>query len=328
MAEQLRVVMLGTGDFAVPTFEALAESAEFRVIALVTQPDRPQGRKQELIPSRIKLAAQARGIPVLQPEDVNLAEGVASIADLRPDFLVTAAYGQILSAELLGVPKIAAVNLHGSVLPSYRGAAPVARAIERGETESGVTVIQMTPRIDAGGMLKVARTPIDPDETAGELEDRIAVLGAPLVVETLGDLRDGRAAVIPQDRRKVTKAPKLRKDDGLINWSRPAVAIHNLVRAMQPWPGAYSHLPNPRGPEQEPFRVMIHRTRPIATDSGQPHGSVLEARDDRLVVATGLGALQLLLIQVPGKKSMPASEFVKGHAHRLVGRSFLPGGRS
>ncbi len=176
MVEAKRVVMLGTGDFAVPTFETLAEGDEFAVVGLVTQPDRPQGRKQEVIPSRIKCSAKARGIPVLQPENVNTADGVASIAALRPDFLVTAAYGQILSAELLGVPTIAAINLHGSVLPAYRGAAPVARAIERGETESGVTVIQMTPRIDAGGMLAVARTAIGPDETAGALEDRLAAL--------------------------------------------------------------------------------------------------------------------------------------------------------
>jgi methionyl-tRNA formyltransferase len=323
MGTTVRVVMLGTGDFAVPTFQSLCEAGGVQVVALVTQPDRPQGRKQELIPSPIKLAALARGIPVLQPEDVNAPEGVAAIRALDPDFLVTAAYGQILSAELLAVPETAAVNLHGSVLPAYRGAAPVARAIERGESESGVTVIRMTPRIDAGGMLKIARTPIDPHETAGELEDRLALLGAPLVVETLRELREGRCETIPQTRSKVTKAPKLRKEDGVIDWSKPARAVHNLVRAMQPWPAAYSYLVGNQGPAAAPLRVIVHKSEPVDASGGHPPGAVIEAHGDRLVVAAGEGALRLLTVQVAGKKPMPAAEFVRGHAQLLLGRSFL-----
>src|SRR3954466_867080 len=182
MAPTTRIVMLGTGDFALPTFVHLCATGH-RIERLITQPDRPQGRKQELIPSPIKRAAEARGVPVFQPEDVNAADSVAAVRALAPDLLVTAAYGQILSADLLGVPRLGGINLHGSVLPAYRGAAPVARAIENGELETGVTVIRMTPRIDAGGMIAVARTPIDPDETAGELEARLAALGAPLVAD-------------------------------------------------------------------------------------------------------------------------------------------------
>jgi methionyl-tRNA formyltransferase len=324
-----RIVMLGTGDFAVPTFEALCAAPGLTVVGLVTQPDRPQGRKQELIPSQIKRSAESRGVPVLQPENVNADDGVASIRTLAPDFLVTAAYGQILSAELLGVPSVAAVNLHGSVLPSYRGAAPVARAIERGETEAGVTVIRMTPRIDAGGMLKIARTPIADDETAGELEARLAVLGAPLVVETLHDLLAGRSVVLPQEKSKVTRAPKLRKENGLIDWSKPARAVHNLVRAMQPRPAAYSYLESSRGPESEPVRVIIHKTRPVETSTVGTHapGTVLEAQGDRIVVAAGEGAVQLLNVQMVGKKALPAAEFLRGHAALLLGRSFLAGDR-
>src|SRR5262249_55246742 len=166
--------------FALPTFEHLCETGH-TMVALVTQPDRPQGRKQEIIPSPIRRAAQARGVPVEQPEDVNAPESLGHIRALTPDLLLTAAYGQIVSAELLTTPPLGGINLHGSILPAYRGAAPVARAIENGEVETGVTVIRMTPQIDAGGMIAVARTPIGPDETAGELEDRLARLGAPLV---------------------------------------------------------------------------------------------------------------------------------------------------
>ena len=161
--------MLGTGDFALPTFRHLHATGR-NIVALITQPDKPQGRKQELIPSPIKVAATDRGIRVYQPVDVNAATALEVVAAMNPDLLVTAAYGQILSAELLSIPRLKGINLHGSILPAYRGAAPVARAIQRGETETGVTVILMTPKIDAGGMLKIARTPIDPDETAGEPE--------------------------------------------------------------------------------------------------------------------------------------------------------------
>ncbi len=242
-----RIIVLGTGDFALPTFNHLVDSG-CQVVALVTQPDRPQGRKRELIPSLIKQSAQAKGIAVEQPENVNAPEALALIAAYAPDLLVTAAYGQILSPELLGLSRLGGINLHGSILPKYRGAAPVARAIERGESETGVTVIRMTPRIDAGGMLAFARTPIDPAETAGELEDRLALVGAPLVLQTIQAIADGTAEVLPQSKSKVTKAPKLSKDDGWIDWTLPSQTVHNLVRAMQPWPLADlapTHRPSP-----------------------------------------------------------------------------------
>ena len=309
MTTPIAIVMLGTGDFALPLFESL-HAAGHRMLALATQPDRPQGRKQELIPSLIKRAALRLGVPVLQPEKVNAPEAVAAIAALAPDMLVTAAYGQILSAELLGVPRLGAINLHGSILPAYRGAAPVARAIQRGETEAGVTVIQMTPKIDAGGMIAVARTPIDPDETAGELEDRLARLGAPLSLEAIERIVASRAEILPQDQALVTRAPKLKKEDGVIDWTRPALEIHNLVRAMQPWPIAsttWTALPwTPSGP----LRVIVHKTRPVAGE-GEP-GVVLTATRDELVVAAGQGAVRLLIVQVPGKKPMTAEEFMRG----------------
>lgn len=309
-----RIVMLGTGDFALPTFVHLCETGH-RVERLITQPDRPQGRKQELIPSPIRRAAIDRGIAVDQPEDVNAPGSLEALRLLAPDLLVTAAYGQILSADLLAIPRLGGINLHGSVLPSYRGAAPVARAIEQGERESGVTVIRMTPRIDAGGMIAVARTPIGPDETAGELEARLATLGAPLIADAIAALEAGTARIIPQENDRVTRAPKLRKEDGLIDWSRPARAVHDKVRAMQPWPVAYTHwrrtVPSEDGPRVEPVRLIVHATR-VVEGEGAP-GEVLDAEGDRLVIAAGGGAVRILTIQREGKKHGPVASFLRGN---------------
>jgi methionyl-tRNA formyltransferase len=302
--------MLGTGDFALPTFLKLCADG-FEVAALITQPDRPQGRKQELIPSRIKCAAIERNISVFQPEDVNAPESLAEIQALKPDLLVTAAYGQILSGELLGIPPMGGINLHGSILPAYRGASPVARAIENGDPETGVTVIRMTPRIDAGGMIAVARTPIDPNETAGELEDRLAALGAPLIAESIRALEAGDVQILPQEKARVTRAPKLRKEDGAIDWAKPARAVHNLVRAMQPWPIAYTYWHhNAPDAAQAPLRLLIHKTE--LDDRSGPAGTVIEADRDRLVVAAGEGAVRIVAIQVPGKKVSPVNDFLNG----------------
>lgn len=310
MAPTIRLIFLGTGDFALPTFEHLVETGH-QVVTLVTQPDRPQGRKQEIIPAPIKRSAEARGIPVFQPEDVNAAESLEHLRRLAPELLVTAAYGQILSAELLGIPRLGGINLHGSVLPSYRGASPVARAIQNGDATSGVTVIRMTPRIDAGGIIAIARTEIGPDETAGELEERLARLGAPLVAESIVALAAGDVPIIPQEKARVTRAPKLRKEDGIIDWSRPAQAVHDHVRAMQPWPIASTTWNSRHDPAREPTRIIIHKTR-VVEGHGRP-GEVLEASGDRLVVAAGEGAVQLLTIQLPGKKPFGIAEFLRGY---------------
>jgi methionyl-tRNA formyltransferase len=312
MAPPTRIVMLGTGDFALPTFVHLCATGHC-VERLVTQPDRPQGRKQELIPSAIKQAALARGIAVDQPENVNDLESLDRLRALAPDLLVTAAYGQILSADVLGIPRLGGINLHGSILPSYRGAAPVARAIEHGERETGVTVIRMTPRIDAGGMIAVARTPIDPDETAGALEARLATLGAPLIADAIAALEAGAVRILPQDKALVTKAPKLRKEDGLIDWSKPAQAVHNTIRAMQPWPVAYTYWTHTQAPASAPVRLILHASAPLNEPGQGPPGTVLVAQGDHLVIAAGLGAVRILTIQREGKKPGSIAEFLRGN---------------
>lgn len=325
-----RVVLLGTGEFALPLFRELVDS-EFPLVGLVTQPDRPRGRKQLLEPGPLKVEALARGIPVLQPENLNAPEALDQLRALRPDILVTAAYGQILSPEALAVPSLAALNLHGSVLPALRGAAPVARAIQRGDRTAGVTVIRMSPALDAGAMLAVAETPVGPDETAGELEDRLAALGAPLVLKVVRDLLEGRAVEIPQDPARVTRAPKLRKAEGVVDWNRPAEEIHNLVRAMNPWPMASTHwMPADR----PPLRIILHKTRPVPPSELEldrdrdpqapppapgralppgphdPPGTLLVA------AAPGSGALRVEILQPVGKKPMPAPVFLNGHPVR------------
>ena len=310
MAPTIRLIFLGTGDFALPAFEHLVETGH-DVAALVTQPDRPQGRKQEVIPAAIKRSAEARGIAVFQPEDVNAPESLEHIRALGPELLVTAAYGQILSGELLSIPRLGGINLHGSVLPAYRGASPVARAIQNGDPSTGVTVIRMTPRIDAGGIIAIARTEIGPDETAGELEERLARLGAPLVAQAIAALAAGPVPILPQDKAQVTRAPKLRKEDGLIDWSRPARAVHDHVRAMQPWPVASTTWHPGPGASRQPTRIIVHRTE-VVDGHGRP-GEVIEAAGDRLVVAAGEGAVRLLVIQLAGKKPASAADVLRGH---------------
>jgi methionyl-tRNA formyltransferase len=311
MDRSIRLIMLGTGDFALPTFEHLIDTGH-QVVALVTQPDRPQGRKQEIISSRIKQSAEARGVRTLQPEDVNSPESLDLIRSLDADLLVTAAYGQILSAALLAIPRLGGMNLHGSILPAYRGAAPVARAIQNGETETGVTVIRMTPRIDAGGIAATAAVAIGPDETAGELEVRLAHLGAPLIAGVVDALAVGPITVATQDKSRVTQAPKLRKEDGVIDWRQPARTVHDLVRAMQPWPAASTSW-HPRTAEAKPpVRLIVHKTA-IAEGHGGAPGKVQTADGEHLVVACGAGAVALLSIQRPGKKPISPAEFLRGH---------------
>jgi methionyl-tRNA formyltransferase len=310
MAPAIRLIFLGTGDFAVPAFEHLVENGH-ELAALVTQPDRPQGRKQEIIPAAIKRSAESRGIPVFQPEDVNAPESLEQIRDLRPDLLVTAAYGQILSADLLSIPRLGGINLHGSVLPSYRGASPVARAIQNGDATTGVTVIRMTPRIDAGGIVAIARTDIGPDETAGELEERLARLGAPLVAQSVEALAAGPVPILPQDKTLVTRAPKLRKEDGSIDWSRPANAVHDHVRAMQPWPIASTTWHHQADASREPTRIIVHKTQVV--EGRRRPGEVIEAAGDRLVIAAGEGAVRLVVIQLPGKKPASAADVLRGY---------------
>src|SRR5437588_3883685 len=238
----MRLVMMGTGTFAEPTFEALL-TGPHPVVGLVTQPDRAVGQERgstRQTGKGMKAIAQEKGIPVYQPESINTPEGVAKLREWAPDLLVVAAYGQILSRDALGVPPHGGINVHASLLPKFRGAAPIAWAIYHGETQTGVTIIRMTTGLDAGDMLAQEAVAIGEDETAGEVEARLAPLGARLALDVTARMEKGPVTGTKQDQGLVSKAPKLKKENGLIDWDRTAEQVCNQIRAMQPWPTAYS----------------------------------------------------------------------------------------
>lgn len=316
MADGLRLVMLGTGTFAEPTLEAMLAQTRHSIIGLVTQPDRAVGSVSgttRQVGKGMKALADSAGVAVFQPESINTAEGVAQLKSWNADLLVTAAYGQILSGDVLNAARLGGINVHGSLLPRYRGAAPVAWAIWRGETEAGVTIIRMSTGLDSGDMLARVVLAIDPHETAGELEARLAPLGAHLAVETIDRLADGPVTGEQQDPALVTKAPKLKKEHGAIDWARPAAEICRQVRAMQPWPTAYTFIHRATA---MPQRLII--TQSIAlpqTDIGL--GLTTVAPDGCAIdVTAGSGTVRVVELQPAGKKRMPAAAFINGRLWR------------
>ena len=300
----MRIVLLGTGAFAVPTLRALWASSH-EMLCAGSRP--PCGRRAQLAP--VQSAAEEMGIEVWLPETVNCDEARAKLAALVPDLLVVCDYGEILKSATLEVTRLGGINLHGSLLPKYRGAAPVQWAVLNGDTETGNTVIQMTPGLDAGPCLGIQRIAIDPDETASELEARMAEQGAELVVEVVDQLAAGTATTITQDKNQATKAPRLAKEDGLIDWSRSSLEIKNRVRALQPWPRAFTHWL--RG-DSEPLRLILHR---VSLAEGAPNepGTVLSVADE-LIVATGEGVVRIDQIQPAGKRALAAAEFLRGYS--------------
>ncbi len=321
---RMRLVMMGTGSFAEPTFAALLGSRH-EVVGLVTQPDRPSGKERGSTRQTrrgLKDLAHERGAPVYQPESINTPEGVDALKAWAADLLVVAAYGQILSKDVLAATTHGGINVHASLLPKYRGAAPVAWAIYHGETRTGVTIIKMSIHLDAGGILAQEAIDIGPEETAGELEARLAPLGGKLALEVVEQIAAGTATALPQDKTQASKAPKLVKEHGLIDWNRKALQVRNHIRAMNPWPTAYTFLH--RG-NQTPLRVIVHRALPCQFQCGPdtPFGEILVdpvlAVNGTLCVAAGevsLGeqsVVEIVELQPAGKRRMSAAEFLRGH---------------
>jgi methionyl-tRNA formyltransferase len=307
------MVMMGTGPFAVPTFEALLESPH-QVLALVTRPDRPVHGKPKADAPRnpMREVAERRGIEVFAPESINADEARGRLAGWQADLFVVCDYGQILSRETLSLALLGGINLHGSLLPKYRGAAPIQWAVYQGETETGVSVIHMTPRLDAGPVLVQRALAILPDETAGQLEPRLAALGPDAVLEAIARLAAGDTSGIPQDAALATKASRLKKTDGLIDWSRTAEQIRNQIRAMDPWPKAFTFWLGPDGPA---VRLIVEAvTIEPETPSVAP-GTIVaaDAAAGTLRVACGTGALRIVRLQPAGKRLMSAGEFLRGH---------------
>ena len=305
----VKVVFFGTPAFAVPTLRRLLASPH-EVAAVVTRPDRPRGRGQRVSESPVKQVAAAHGLPVLQPERMNDPAFVAALDALAPDLGVVAAYGKLLPDRLLRLPRLGMINVHASLLPAWRGAAPIQRAVMAGETETGVTIIRLVREMDAGPMLRRAVLPIGPDDDADALGRALAALGATTLLQAVDDLDGGRAAEQPQDPARATFAPRLTRADGAIDWSRPARAVHDQVRGLHPWPRAFSHVAG--------VRYLIHRTAVIETANstvapGAP-GAVLEAHGDRFVVAAGsAAAVAILEIQPEGRRPLAARAFLAGH---------------
>ncbi|HID20781.1 MAG TPA: methionyl-tRNA formyltransferase [Planctomycetaceae bacterium] len=320
----LKLLMMGSGEFGVPTFRAICES-HHDVVGLVTQPDR-RGRGHHRHRNPMKEWAVQQGLPVFQPERINTDESVARLRAFAADLFVVAAYGQILAPRVIEIPRLGVINVHASVLPKYRGAAPVQYAILNGDTETGVTIFQIQPELDAGPILAVQTTPIQPKETAGELEARLAELAAPLVVRVIDGLEAGTLEAQPQDASRATRAPRLKKSDGAIDWSQPAVRIERHIRAMQPWPKAFTALTRSGG---QSMRVCLIEAEPVDVQSlGPPEksgqagagsalqrrpGDVVLATRKRVVVQTGEGGLDILRIQPEAKRVMRIEEFLCGH---------------
>ena len=305
----MRIIMLGTGPFAVPTFRRL-KSAGYDLPLLVTRPAKPLAGRGPAPVHPMRQAAEEMGIRVLAPPTVNSEEALAELAAHSPDLLVVCDYGEILKPATLAVARLGGINLHASLLPKYRGAAPINWAMYHGEAETGDTVIHMTPQLDAGPTIGQCRTPIGATETAVELEARLADLGADLVRETIVKLESGVVEPIAQDNMQATKAPRLKKADGLVDWSRTAIELFNQLRAFQPWPQMYTFW---QRPGKEVLRLILHGVEVAPAPADALPGMVLVDEAGGLLVATGSGALRLLSLQPAGKRTLTAAELLRGY---------------
>ena len=310
----MRLILFGTGPFAVPSFESLIDDAAHEVVALVTRPIADGGKRRKTAENPTRDLGVAKGVTVLDPADANDSEFVKALAEYEADLLVVCDFGQILSNECLAAAKLGGINLHGSLLPKYRGAAPINWCIYNGDTVTGVTIIHMTPRLDGGPILVTAQTDIGQTETTEQIEPRLAELGVQPVHDAIAMLEkwDGDSTIgQPQDQSLATKAPRLKKSQGLIDWAQSATQIVNHIRAFQPWPGTFTNWPNAG---KQPLRLIVH-VASIASDvsdAAATPGQVIACDRERLVLQTGDGALSIDQLQPAGKKAMPIADFLRG----------------
>ena len=306
----MKIAYLGSGDIGLPTLRALVQAGlagRHELVAVITQPDRPVGRHQTLTPGAVKTLALEAGLPVLQPERLRRPEGVAAVRDLDADVFVVFAYGQILPPAVLEIPRVACLNLHASLLPRYRGAAPIHAAVLAGERESGLTVMYMDAGLDTGDALLERRLHLRRRETAGSLHDRLAALAPAALFEALDLLAAGHAPRQPQDAALATYAPKLERASGKLDWSRDHVTLDRFVRGMNPWPGAFTLLPGTR-----PLTLKIHAALPVRRCAGAAGEVIKTTARGVLVAAGGGGGLLVREVQMEGKRRLPAAEFVRG----------------
>lgn len=301
----MNILFMGTPDFAVPSLEALV-AAGHRVVGVFSQPDKPKNRGMKLLPTPVKVCAQAHDIPVFQPTKLRDGTALETIRALAPDLIVVAAYGRILPQEILDYPRLGCINVHSSLLPKYRGSAPIHWAILNGDQETGVTIMHMALALDAGDIIAQRATPIDPDETVETLHDRLAQMGAELLVETVDKIAHGTATRTAQEESQVTQAPMLSRALSPMDWTRPARALHDQVRGLIPWPAAVTELGG--------TRCKIFATTVLEETTGKAPGSILSADKKGLKVACGGGTvLQIDILQADGGKRMAAADYLRGH---------------
>jgi methionyl-tRNA formyltransferase len=305
----MRIVFLGTGAIGLPSLEALLASRDHEIVAVVTQPDKPVGRKMVLTPPQVKVRAQDAGVPVLQPERIRHA--IQELTALNADAFVVVAYGQILPRTVLDIPKLACLNIHASLLPRHRGAAPIQAAILDGDMETGVTVMWMDEGLDTGDMLLMEKIPIAPEDTGGTLHDKLAALAPRALMPALAMIAEGTAPRTPQDHTKATHVKKLERVHGHIDWSRSAEEIERLVRAFNPWPGTYAVITDAGAPGTS-LSLKIHRAAVLPDAAACPTGGTVVSDSGRLLISCGTGVIELLEVQLEGKKRLPASEFLRG----------------
>jgi len=301
----MRIAFMGTPDFAAASLEALLKSDD-SVVGIVTQPDRPKGRGQILTPSPVKLLAQREKIPLLQPLKMKDPEFLQALASWKPDLIAVAAFGRILPLVILSLPSRGCINVHGSLLPKYRGAGPIQWAIINGETETGITTMLMDEGMDTGAILLQERIPITTDDTAGSLSPRLAELGGRLLIETIVRLKAGTLLPQPQDSSEATLAPLLKKEDGIIDWALPATVLANRVRGLSPWPGAYTTV---AGGD----RWTIWRALALPNSVTSPPGVIVAITNDAIHVATGEGVLAVMELQPANSRRMAVSQYLAGH---------------
>ena len=309
----MRVIFMGTPDFATGTLEEIV-LAGHEVVGVVTQPDKPKGRGKTLMPTPVKEVAMKYNLPVYQPKKVREPEFVEVLRGLKPDVMVVAAFGQIISKEILEMPNYGCINVHASLLPAYRGAAPIQWAVINGDKESGVTIMQMDEGIDTGDMIEKVVVPIAEDETGGSLFDKLSQAGAKLCVKVLQDLEDGKAVREKQPEESTTPyARMIDKKMGSIDWEKPAKEIEQLIRGLNPWPSAYTRL--------QGKTLKIWKAEVLLEHSQEAPGQITEVTKDSIVVQTGQGRLKILELQLEGKKRMDAASFLRGYALK-EGESF------
>lgn len=303
----LRIIFMGTPELAGVSLQALLRVPEFQVVAVVTQPDQPKGRGLKLQPSPVKEIALRENLPVLQPARARDGQFLQQLRELRPDLIAVAAYGQILPTSILELPRFGCLNVHTSLLPRYRGASPIQRAVLNGDPESGVTIMKMDAGMDTGDILTQEKTPILPEDNSQTLHDRLAQIGAALLARTIPEYVAGKIPPRPQPVEGVSHAAKIKKSDGQIDWSQPARTVWNQVRGLTPWPGAFTFLPG----QSQPVLLKIWQTE-VVLQSGPP-GEILLADKTGIVVGCGEESLRVLAVQREGGRRLTAQEFLSGH---------------